>query len=70
MLGYDNLNAYYDPALKQARLDRLLTAIADASRLDAEMSRARFVEVDLGALAREALAGHVGEPVTFRWGGR
>jgi UDP-glucuronate 4-epimerase len=24
VLGYDNLNAYYDPALKQARLDRLL----------------------------------------------
>ena len=23
VLGYDNLNAYYDPALKQARLDRL-----------------------------------------------
>ena len=26
VLGYDNLNAYYDPALKQARLDRLLPA--------------------------------------------
>jgi UDP-glucuronate 4-epimerase len=24
VLGFDNLNAYYDPALKQARLDRLL----------------------------------------------
>jgi UDP-glucuronate 4-epimerase len=24
VLGYDNLNAYYDPSLKQARLDRLL----------------------------------------------
>jgi UDP-glucuronate 4-epimerase len=24
VLGYDNLNAYYDPQLKQARLDRLL----------------------------------------------
>ena len=24
VLGYDNLNAYYDPRLKQARLDRLL----------------------------------------------
>jgi len=25
VIGLDNLNAYYDPALKQARLDRLLT---------------------------------------------
>ena len=24
VFGYDNLNAYYDPTLKQARLDRLL----------------------------------------------
>ena len=24
VLGFDNLNNYYDPALKQARLDRLL----------------------------------------------
>ena len=24
VLGVDNLNSYYDPALKQARLDRLL----------------------------------------------
>ncbi len=24
VLGIDNLNSYYDPALKQARLDRLL----------------------------------------------
>src|SRR5690606_41432219 len=24
VLGFDNLNTYYDPALKQARLDRLL----------------------------------------------
>jgi len=25
VIGVDNLNDYYDPALKQARLDRLLT---------------------------------------------
>jgi UDP-glucuronate 4-epimerase len=25
VVGFDNLNAYYDPALKQARLDRLET---------------------------------------------
>ncbi len=34
-----------------ARLDRLITAIADASRLDAELSRATFEPVDVGALA-------------------
>ena len=27
VLGYDNLNAYYDPRLKQARLDRLLPLV-------------------------------------------
>ena len=32
------------------RLDRLITDIADASRLDAELSREAFVEVDLVAL--------------------
>lgn len=44
VLGYDNLNAYYDPALKQARLDRLLPlpgfsfvqgALEDRAALDA-----------------------------------
>jgi two-component system, OmpR family, sensor histidine kinase ChvG len=32
------------------RLDRLITDISDASRLDAELSRARFDPLDLGAL--------------------
>ena len=32
------------------RLDRLITDIADASRLDAELSRAAFAEVDVAAL--------------------
>jgi two-component system sensor histidine kinase ChvG len=32
------------------RLDRLITDIADASRLDAELSRARFEEIDIGAM--------------------
>lgn len=35
-----------------ARMDRLLSAIADASRLDAEISRTRFVPVDISAIAR------------------
>ena len=38
------------------RLDRLVTEIADASRIDAELSRATFEPVDLAALA-EALVG-------------
>ena len=33
------------------RIDRLITDIADASRLDAELSRSRFERLDLGALA-------------------
>ena len=37
-----------------ARLDRLISDISEASRLEAEISRARFVAVDLGALAAEA----------------
>ncbi len=37
-----------------ARLDRLIGDIAEASRLEAEISRARFAPVDLGTLAREA----------------
>ena len=48
VLGLDNLNAYYDPALKQDRLDRLAEDGAD---------RFRFVKADLAdrdALARAA----------------
>jgi two-component system sensor histidine kinase ChvG len=33
------------------RIDRLISEIADASRIDAELSRARFEPVDLAALA-------------------
>ncbi len=40
------------------RLDRLISDISEASRLEAEISRARFMRVDLGALARE-VAGDV-----------
>jgi two-component system sensor histidine kinase ChvG len=36
-----------------ARLDRLITDIADASRLDAELSRTRFEPLDAGALAAD-----------------
>lgn len=39
------------------RIDRLVTEIADASRIDAELSRTAFEEVDLLALARATTEG-------------
>ncbi len=54
-----------DPALRRqlldlirddvVRLDRLITDVAEVSRLDAELSRARFERVDLGALIEPML---------------
>ena len=38
------------------RIDRLITEIADASRIDAQLSRAAFAPVDLAALARRLVA--------------
>ncbi len=56
----DSLDRIDDPALRRQlldvvrhdvqRLDRLIVDIAEASRLDAELSRARFEPVDLGRL--------------------
>jgi two-component system sensor histidine kinase ChvG len=56
----DSLERVDDPRLRRqlldvlrhdvARLDRLIVDIAEASRLDAELSRARFEPVDLGRL--------------------
>ncbi len=37
------------------RIDRLVTEIAEASRIDAELSRATFEEIDLGALVENAV---------------
>jgi two-component system sensor histidine kinase ChvG len=61
----DSLDRIEDPALRRqlldvvrhdvVRLDRLIVDIADASRLDAELSRARFEPVDLGALIESML---------------
>ncbi|WP_010216686.1 sensor histidine kinase [Sphingomonas sp. PAMC 26621] len=39
------------------RLDRLITDIAEASRLDAQLSRAKFEEVDLHAMLAALIAG-------------
>ncbi len=41
-----------------ARIDRLISDIADASRLDAELSRSRFDRVDLGVVTTELVAGY------------
>jgi len=61
----DTLERVDDPALRArlldvvradvARLDRLVVDIAEASRLDAELSRARFEPVDLGNLVEAML---------------
>jgi two-component system sensor histidine kinase ChvG len=62
----DSLERIDEPALRHqlldvvrqdvARLDRLVVDIAEASRLDAELSRARFEPVDLGHLIESMLA--------------
>ena len=62
----DTLDKVDDPALRRRllqvlredvrRLDRLVMDIAEASRLDAELSRARFEPVDLGRLIESMIA--------------
>jgi two-component system sensor histidine kinase ChvG len=57
----DTLGHIEDPELRArlmlvinddvARIDRLITDISDASRLDAELSRSRFERIDIAALA-------------------
>jgi two-component system, OmpR family, sensor histidine kinase ChvG len=61
----DTLERVEDPALRAQlldvvrqdvrRLDRLVVDIAEASRLDAELSRARFEPIDLGGLIESML---------------
>jgi two-component system sensor histidine kinase ChvG len=63
----DSFDRIEDPALRRqlvdvirsdvVRLDRLVVDIAAVSRLDAELSRARFEPVDLGKLIEAQLAG-------------
>ncbi len=62
----DTLEKVEDPKLRRqmldvvrhdvARLDRLIVDIAEASRLDAELSRARFEPVDIGRLIESMIS--------------
>lgn len=62
----DGLGSVADPELRTRllaivqddvrRLDRLITDISDASRLDAQLSRAKFESVDVAALVRGLVA--------------
>ncbi len=61
-----------DPALRQQlaaiaahdvqRIDRLITEIADASRIDAQLSRATFAPLDLAELAAEVVGARGARP--------
>ncbi len=63
----DGLGRVKDPALQEQllavvrddvhRLDRLITDISDASRLDAQLSRAKFESVDVGAMIAALIDG-------------
>ena len=62
----EGLSKVKDPALQEQllaivrddvhRLDRLITDISDASRLDAQLSRATFESIDVGAMIAALLA--------------
>ncbi|MBA4353736.1 MAG: sensor histidine kinase [Novosphingobium sp.] len=73
-----------DPALRRQladiaahdvqRLDRLITEIADASRIDAELSRATFMPLDLAALSSQIIGArnvraNAAIPIRFRHAG-
>ncbi|MFN9498861.1 MAG: ATP-binding protein [Erythrobacteraceae bacterium] len=63
----ESLPRVADPALKDEliqiathdvrRIDRLVSEISDASRIDAEMSRARLETIDLGEMVRAIIGG-------------
>ncbi|MGH6787599.1 MAG: ATP-binding protein [Novosphingobium sp.] len=82
----ESLDKVEDPALRGQlaaiahhdvqRIDRLITEIADASRIDAELSRTRFEPVDIAALvrslvvARDRRSANRGCKVTVRVAGK
>jgi two-component system sensor histidine kinase ChvG len=45
------------------RIDRLITDIADASRLDAQLSRSRYERLDLGAQVESLVDGYASAPL-------
>jgi two-component system sensor histidine kinase ChvG len=63
----DSLERIDDPELRArlvaiirddvGRLDRLITDISEASRMDAQLSRARFETIDLGTMIEQLVAG-------------
>lgn len=65
----EGLSAVRDPTLQAQlldvarddvhRLDRLITDISDASRLDAQLSRAKFDPIDVGAMIEALIDTHV-----------
>ncbi|PZU08741.1 ATP-binding protein [Sphingomonas sp.] len=62
----DSLEIVSDPDLRQrlvaiirddvGRLDRLITDISEASRMDAQLSRARFETIDIGVMIEQLVA--------------
>ena len=62
----DSLELVREPALREKllvvirddvrRLDRLITDVSEASRMDAELSRARFESIDLGNMIEQLVA--------------
>jgi len=81
----ESLPRVEDPALRSEliqiathdvrRIDRLVSEISDASRIDAEMSRAKLEVIDLGDLVRAIIGGredraeNAGRPITLASGG-
>ena len=71
--GLEGLQTVKDPTLAAQllaiaradvlRLDRLITDVADASRIDAQLARARFEPVDLGAMIESMLSMYEGRGV-------
>lgn len=62
----DSLQLVHDPELRDqlvavirddvARLDRLITDVSEASRMDAELSRARFETLDIGLMIEQLVS--------------
>ena len=70
----ESLDSVKDPSAAEAscsavvrddvgRIDRLVTDISDASRLDAELSRPRFEPVDLGVMLATLMSIYETQPI-------